>query len=150
MFQLDRAKLCFLIPQNEKSSSQHQRITEELRWEWISGSLWSNPSSSRATQIRELRTMSRWVLKISGKGDCSLSWQPVPVLSHPSSKTIFHDIETEPPVFQLGLNPSCPVTGHHYKGPGSVLFAPSFQITLYINKIPCSYRSLPPVRMFIL
>ena len=39
----------------------------------------------------------------------NLSGQPVPVLTHPHSKTVFPDVQMEPPVFQLVPIASVPV-----------------------------------------
>ena len=38
-------------------------------------------------------------------------------------------------VFQFVAIASGPVTGHHWKDPGYVVFAPSLQVFIYINKI---------------
>jgi len=39
-------------------------------------------------------------------------------------------------VFHFVPTTSCPVTGHHWKAPGSVVLAPSLQVFIYIDKIP--------------
>ncbi len=69
--------------------------------------------SSRATYGQLPRTMSRWLLNISGGGLYNLPGQPVPVLGHPHSEKVFPDVQTEPPVFQFVPIASGPVTGHH-------------------------------------
>jgi len=66
----------------------------------------------------------------------NLSGQPVPVLGHPDSKKVFPDVQRQPPVFQLVPIASGPGTRHHWKEPGSVLFALSLQVFIYIDKIP--------------
>ena len=63
-----------------------------------------------------------------------LAQQPVPALSLPHSK-VFPDVQREAPVFHLVAVASGPVTGHHRKEPGSVLFAPSLQVFIYVDEI---------------
>lgn len=41
----------------------------------------------------------------------------------------------EAPVFQFVLMASCPVTGVHWKEPGSILYASFFQLFIHIDKI---------------
>ena len=62
--------------------------------------------------------------------------KPLPVLGHPHREKAFPDVQMEAPLFQLVSIVSCHVTGHHYKEPGSVLFALSLQVFVYIGKIP--------------
>jgi len=45
-------------------------------------------------------------------------------------------VQRNPPVFHFVPTTSCPVTGHHWKAPGSVVLAPSLQVFIYIDKIP--------------
>ena len=68
----------------------------------------------------------------------NLSGHPVPVLGCPHSEKVFLDVQREPPVFHFVPIASGLVTGHHWKEPGSVLFAPSFQVSIYIDEIPLS------------
>jgi len=49
---------------------------------------------------------------------------------------VFSDIEKAPPVFQFVPIASGPVTGHHWKQPGCILFAPSFRVFIYADEIP--------------
>ena len=58
----------------------------------------------------------------------------VPVLSHRYSEKVFPDVQSEPPVFQFVLIAYAPFIGHHWKDPGSTLFAPSLKVFIYINK----------------
>ena len=88
--------------------------------------------------------MSRWLLNISKDGELhNLPGQPVPVLGHPHSKKVFSDVQKESPVFQFVPIDSCPVTRHHSKESGSVFFAPSLQVFIYINRIPPRAFSSP-------
>ena len=66
----------------------------------------------------------------------NLPGQPVPVLSQPHSKKAIPDVQRDPPVFQFVPIASGPVTGHQWKEPGSILFAPSLQEFMYTNKVP--------------
>lgn len=45
-------------------------------------------------------------------------------------------VKKECPVFQFVPMASGSVSGHHWKEPGSVLFAPSFQVFIHIDKFP--------------
>ena len=64
----------------------------------------------------------------------NLSGHPVPVLGHLHSEKGFLDIQREPPVFQFLLIASGPVTGHHWKEPGSVTFSPSPLVFTFFKK----------------
>jgi len=66
----------------------------------------------------------------------NLSGQPVPQPRHPHSEKVFPDVQTEPSAFQLLPIASGPVPRHDQDEPGSVLFAPSFQVFIYIKNIP--------------
>ena len=68
----------------------------------------------------------------------NLYGQPVPVLSHPRGKEVFPHVQTEPPMFRFVPTASGLVTGHHWKEPGSVFFAPSLQVFIYVDMIPLS------------
>ena len=68
----------------------------------------------------------------------NLPGQPVPVLSHSHCKKVFPDVQREPPVFQVVPIASGPVAGHHWEEPGSVFFAPSWQVFISIDEIPLS------------
>ena len=45
-------------------------------------------------------------------------------------------VQREPPVFQFVPIASALITGHHRKEPGSILFTPSIQLFIYIDKVP--------------
>ena len=60
----------------------------------------------------------------------------MPMLSHPYSKKAFPNVQKEPPVLQFVPIASGSVTGNQWKEPGSILFAPSIQVFIFINKIP--------------
>jgi len=64
-----------------------------------------------------------------------LSGHPVPGLSHHHSVKVFPDVQREPPVSQFVPIASCPVTGHCWKEPGSVLCAPSLQLFVYVDEV---------------
>ena len=94
---------------------------------------------SRATRSHLPRTCVQMAFEyLQGWRLRNLSGQPVPVLSHPHSKKVLPAVLREPPVFQSVPAASGPVTGHHWKEPGSVLFAPSLQVFMYIDKISLS------------
>lgn len=67
-----------------------------------------------------------------------LSGQPVPVLHHLHSMEVLPGVWLGPPVFQLVPGAVCPGAGHHWKEPGSVLFAPSLLVFVHVDKIPFS------------
>ena len=79
------------------------------------------PHPSRATQSQLPRTMPRGLLSISKDGDSTTS---LGNLCHPQSKKMFPDVQKEPPVFQVVPTAPGPGTEHHWKEPGSILFAP--------------------------
>ena len=116
------------------------RITEWLRLAGTSGGCLVQPfCAGRATYSRLWpRTMSRRLLNIQGWRLHSLTEQPVPVLGHPHSKIAFPDVHREPRVFQFVLIASGSVTGHHWKKPVSLCFAPPHQVFIPMNKIPLS------------
>lgn len=62
--------------------------------------------------------------------------QPVPELSHLHSEKAFPDSQTEPPMLQLVPIVSCPVTEHHWKDPGYILFSSSLQVFIYMGEMP--------------
>lgn len=49
---------------------------------------------------------------------------------HPHGEKVFPDVHTKPPVSQFVPTASSPVTGHHWKGPGPVLFASSPRVLI--------------------
>ena len=68
-------------------------------------------------------SMSSWIFNISEIGySITISGQPVPVLGHPHSEKVFPDVQREPPVFQSVPIAPGPVTGHHWKEPGCLLY----------------------------
>ncbi|KAK4829959.1 hypothetical protein QYF61_008090 [Mycteria americana] len=53
-------------------------------------------------------------------------------------KEVFPDVQAALPVFQVVPIASCPLTGHYWKEPGSVLFKSSLQVFIHMHKIPLS------------
>lgn len=53
-----------------------------------------------------------------------------------TQKCLFSGVQTAPPVFQIVPTASCPVGGHYWKDPGSVLFASFPQIFVQIDGSP--------------
>ena len=101
--------------------------------------IWSNPP------------VQAWPRRVSCPGPCldsfwissrrrihNLSGQLVPVRGQPHSEKVFPDVQREPPLFQCVPGASGPVTGHHWKEPGSILFAPFLQVFISIEKTPLS------------
>ena len=81
----------------------------DLRLEGTSGGLLVQaPCSGRATQSQ------------------------MPVFSHPHSERVFPDIQRGFPVFQFVPIASSPVTGHHWKEPGCILFASSLKVFIHV------------------
>lgn len=69
----------------------------------------------------------------------NLSGKSVPVLGPAHSTEVLCGVQTKPPVSHFVPTASCSVTGHHCKEPGSILFGPSLQFFIYIDKIPLSF-----------
>ena len=69
----------------------------------------------------------------------NLSGQSLIGLCHPQGNKMLSEIQTEPHMFQLFSFASFPVTGHHWKEPGCVLIAISFQIFVYIDQMPSTF-----------
>lgn len=67
------------------------------------------------------------------------SGQPVLVLCHSHSTEVLPDGWREPSVFQFVPVASWPGTEHHWKEPGSVLFAPSLQLLIDTDMISLSF-----------
>ena len=92
--------------------------------------IWSNPLCSiRATQatLHRMGSLSIWLLNISIDGDSTtLLGNLCQCLVTLTVKTVFPDVQREPPVFQFTPIASGPVTGHHREKPGSVFCAFSF------------------------
>ena len=63
---------------------------------------------------------------------------PWATYSSPWSPSQQKSVSWEPPVFHLVPIVPGPVTGHHWNEPGSVFFASSLQVLIYINKNPPS------------
>lgn len=72
----------------------------------------------------------------------NLPGQSVPVFDQPHSKKLFSDVHTEPPVFWFLCIASCPVTGQHWKEPGSVLLAQPFMYLYTVIRSPQTCSSL--------
>lgn len=119
MILLQSINMAHLILRRECPESVHHRG-------WNSGSIWPNTCSSRNTQNRRL-------LKPFERVDSTDCGQPVPVLCYPQSTEVllvFSEI-----ILCLILCPLPPVSGHDWKEPGFVLFAPSLQVFLHIAEI---------------
>jgi len=99
--------------------------------------IWSNPPASAGPYKSGYPGPCPGGFLVSPKRNHE-SGQPVPVLSHPHSDKVFPIVQREPPVFQSVSIASGPVTGHHLEEPGSVLFAPSLQVCIHVDKIPLS------------
>jgi len=136
----------FKAPQNSVLNSvlyahTFQGIPERLRLEGTSGSIWSNSCSSRDTQSRVPKHVSRWLLIIYRDGDFTASlWAACASTQSPSQ--LFPDVQL--PVFQFVPITSCPVTEYHWKEPCSVLFALSLQLSVQIGDIPWRLLSSRP------
>jgi len=70
----------------------------------MSGSIWSNSFSSRATYPS---TTSRWVWKISKETPAPL-WVPVPVFHHWHSTEVLPDVQMKPHVLRFVSQCLCP------------------------------------------
>lgn len=79
--QCEYLKILLDIKSAPRFLTNSHRITEWLRLERPSGSIWPN-LHSRDSQRRVPRPKTRWLLKVSKEGDPTTSGQPVPVLCH--------------------------------------------------------------------
>lgn len=68
------------------------------------------------------------------------SGKAFPVLCHPQYKEVLTLRWNF--LFEFLAIATCPVTGHHWKEPGTILLAPTLEIFICINEIP-SHPSLP-------
>ena len=83
--------------------------------------------------------MPAWVFKhLQGQRLHNLSSQPVPVSHHSQSKKVFPDVQMEFSGFRFAPIASCSVSGHHWQGPGSLLFIPSLHMFIHIGETPLS------------
>jgi len=74
---------------------------------------------------------------LQGRRLYNLSDKPLSVVSQPNSKKVFPDVQREPPVFQFMPIASCPVSGHHWKERGCILFVPRYlQVCMYVDDVP--------------
>lgn len=116
--------------------AQNQRTIGWLRLEGTTGTIWFNLFSSMDTQSRcpGLHPGGFW--RSLWRKFHNLPQQPMPVFHHLCNTQVLPDNWIEPPVFWFVLPTSCPGTGHHWKEPGSVFFAPSLQVFIDVDEIP--------------
>lgn len=105
-----------------------------LRLKGTSGSIWLNPCSSKDTQSRIARIVSRRLLELTKEEapqslenlcKCSVTWE------HKSAPGVW----MKPLEFQFVPTVFCSSTGHHWNEPGCVLFSPSLQILVGTDEI---------------
>ena len=108
-------------------SSQNYRMLEVKR------DLWRSSGQHRLLKQDHLQPISQDHVQMAfeylqGWRHHNFFGQPLPVLGHPHSSTVFPDVQKEPLVFQFVPVASCRLIGHHWKEPGSIFFAPSLQV----------------------
>jgi len=97
------------------------------------------PCSSRAIYSQSPRTMFRWLLSICKDGDSTTSLGNLcQCLATLTVKKCFLIFRQSLLCFIFVPIAFGPVTGHHWKAPGSILFAPSLQVFQHFDKIPLS------------
>jgi len=119
------------------SFTESLKITEWLRLEGTFGGLVQPPLLKQG----HLEVVPQGCVQIAfgylqGGRLHSLSGQAVPVLGHPHSEKVFPNVQREPPVFWFVPIASGPDTGHHWKEPGSILYAPLLQVFDYMDENP--------------
>ena len=92
-------------------------------------------SSGRDTYSQLPRMVSRQSLNIS-KEEIQPLWATSSSAWSPSHENVFPGVQSESRMFQLVPIASGPFTKHHWKEPGSALFASSLQVLLYIDEMP--------------
>jgi len=100
-------------------------------------SIWPKPYSSRDAQSRVFRTMSRWLGKPNSLWTTCASAHP-PTWHRRSSWCsggTLHVLVCVHGLLSMG-------TGHHWKEPGSTLFAPSLQKFVHMDEIPAAEPSI--------
>ena len=120
------------------TSDNIHRSTEWLWLEVTSGDDLVQPScSSGATQSQLPRIVPRQLLEISKDGDSTASLGKLcQCLVTLTLKKCFLMFRGNLLCFSLCPLPLVLALGSHQKEPGSVLFSPSFQVFMYIDKIP--------------
>ena len=103
--------------------SQNHRMVEVERNLWRSSCATPLPKQDHQEQVVHDRVQMAFD-HLQGWWHHNLSGEPVPVLSHSHSKNEFPDVQMRPPVFQFVPSVSGPITGHHWRKPSSILFAP--------------------------
>ena len=118
------------------SSNYVHRITEWLRLEDTSrGHLIPSSCSSRGIQSRLFRTMSSQILNISKEG------KSITFLGNLFHCSVTHTVKKHCLMFRGNLLSAslclwcCPVTGHHWKDPGSIFTALSLQVFIHMDEI---------------
>lgn len=100
------------------------------------------PCSSRATQSRLSRTMSRQILSLprSTEGDATTTLGNVCRCSVTCTvKKCFLMFRQSFLCFLFVPMASCPVTGHYWKEPGFILLSTSDQVFTYIDETPWAF-----------
>lgn len=124
-------------PENEFRNTTWTHLESQHGWSLLGP---SGPSPAPAGTLRAgcsgLRPSSFWWP--SRRRFPNLSGKTVWVLCHLHSAEGLPDAQSELPVFQSVPIASCSGTGHHWREPGSVLFAPSLQLFMGTDKIPQS------------
>jgi len=73
--------------------------------------------------------------------------QPVPMLDNPFGEVIFPNIQSKPPLVQLGAVSSCPVTCYLGEETATHLTTTAFQVVVESNKVspqpPCLWPEQP-------
>jgi len=114
------------------------RIKERFRLEGTSGGHLFQPlCSSRALELVAQDHVQVAFQYVQGESLHDLPGQPVTL----KGKKVFPDVQREPPVFLFVPTAAGPVTGHHWKEPGSVFFAPSLQVFAHVEDPPCAFSS---------
>lgn len=104
---------------------------------WTSSRVVQPLCFSRVTGSQLLKTMSRWLPRISKDGDSihNFAGQVMPVLSHPQCKNVFPGVYKERAVSDCA-HQLLSVTGHHGKEPGSILIQiPALQVFVHIYEM---------------
>jgi len=108
-----------------------------VEWRWLEGASGGHLAQQPPAQARPPADIAQDRVQaafqcLEGGRLHSFSGQPVPVLGHPRSEKLFlfHT------VFQCVPNAFSPVTEHGWKEPGSIQFALSLQVFVYVDEIP--------------
>lgn len=130
----DLIKMRVLLKASSKPpiSSRWESITEWLRLEAASGGhLVQLPCSSSAAHGQLLRHLNAFKEGESTTTLDSLCQCTINLIV----KKVFWNVQTEHSVFQFVPIASAPVSGHHWKEPGLVSFAPSPQDFVHIDEL---------------